>query len=58
MNKTPLVAQGEWMTSAPVTYKSEIEYSGYVGPLKLLITEENPSGEGTVDHTSIMLTAN
>ncbi len=57
MYKAPLIAQGEWMTADPVTYKSEIEYSGYTGPMKLMITADNPSGEGAPDRTSIMLDA-
>ncbi len=54
---TPLLAQGEWMTASPVTYTAELEYSNYVGPLKVLITEENPSGEGIPDKTFITLNA-
>ncbi len=55
LGKAPLYTQGEWMTSTPVTYKSEIEYSEYVGPITALLTEENPSGIEAPQYTSMIL---
>jgi hypothetical protein len=55
LGKAPLYTQGEWMTSSPVTYQSEIEYSGYMGPITVLLTDENPSGIGAPQRASLTL---
>lgn len=51
-----LMAGGDWMTDSPVTFTGIIPALSLVdGEVTLIVTEENPSGEGTPQEISIPL---
>lgn len=53
-----LTTQDEWMTSEPVNYAGSVALSvAPSGRLTLVVTEENPSGEGTPDSVTLPLIA-
>ncbi len=54
----PLMTAANWMTATPVTYTATLQPSPVPppGPYALVITEENPSGEGTPGVVSIPVT--
>jgi hypothetical protein len=45
----------DWMTDQPVQYEGVVKVTGTHKGFKLIVTEENPSGEGNVDTIEIPL---
>lgn len=53
-----LTTQDDWMTSEPVHYTGSVVLSATPsGNVTLVVTEENPSGEGTPDSVTLPLVA-